>query len=381
MAAYFGNGYLLNILQRGALPVGESHPRLSQSAVRLEKTLATTDNQLLGVSGNQALEFQSESLDSPVEASTIVKAPKGDRPLSPDVEGSETLTVATRSESREAAELPGTNASQPPAAPDAGDEESNATVRAIPPGSSEPSLPNSLPVTASPAVGGFGHPGPDESSRLGENQPETQSPKRVFELRMPEHFFGQAKGEAFNASQAETAPQRPVVSATVDREAERETAVGHFSESSVPTESHAEGPSQPKTVITSKRPDELSGTPIIQLPQSGSIPDSQKLELTSAVGDVVKEVKRDESPPTRLAPPALEASAPRPRVEQPSKYLQLIQSPVVPTVVAPPARLRINRLDIQVINHVPPPPPLPTHAPDVSQLLEKKYLGRVELLL
>ncbi|MGH9932567.1 MAG: hypothetical protein ACREA9_25470, partial [Pyrinomonadaceae bacterium] len=71
-----------------------------------------------------------------------------------------------------------------------------------------------------------------------------------------------------------------------------------------------------------------------------------------------------------------------PRVEQTSEYLQLRQPPIARAEVAPPPRLRINRLDIQVINHVSPPAqPPPMQAPDISQLLEKKHLGRVELLL
>jgi hypothetical protein len=210
-----------------------------------------------------------------------------------------------------------------------------------------------------------------------------QSSKGVFELRMPENFFGQAKGEAFNASQAETSPNEPVVSAAVSPEAHDQAAVDHFSKSLVAPKIQAEGLSQPKTVITSKHRGELSEPQIIQLTPPGPVPESRMTpKPTSVADDVVNQVAQNDSPATRLLPQVFEAPAPRPRVEQPSEYLQLRQPAVAPAAVAPPPRLRINRLDIQVINHVSPPAaPQPTRAPDVSQLLEKNHLGRVELLL
>lgn len=383
MSAYFGNGYLVNILQRGASPVGKSRPQPTQAPVLFEKPFATTDNQPLEGSGNQTFEVQSESLNRPVEATAITNGPKDDPPLeAQDVAAPETGPASASFESLEFAAPPGKNASQPPGASDAGDEESERTLRSyVPPGSSEPSVPTSWPVTPSSSSERSGHPAPDESFPLAENPPVAQSANRVFELRMPENFFGQAKGEAFNVSQAETSPHGTVVAATEGPEAQGQEAVDHFSESSVPPKIQGERLRQPKTVITSKRPDELSEPQAIQLAQPAPILESQMtLKPTSVPGEVVNQVQQNDLTATRLLPEAFEAPAPRPRVEQPSEYLQLRQPPIAPAAVAPPPRLRINRLDIQVINHVPPPPP-PTRAPDVSQLLEKKHLGRVELLL
>ncbi|MGH9929226.1 MAG: hypothetical protein ACREA9_08360, partial [Pyrinomonadaceae bacterium] len=322
----------MNILQRGTSPVGNSRLQLTQAPVRVEKPFATTDNQLLEVSrnqtsevsGNQTSEVQRESLDRSVEASTVTNAPKDAPPVeSHDVVAPESMLVTTRFESLELTAPLENNASEPPGAPDARNEQCEGTLRSfVPPGSTESSLPASFPITPSASIRRSEHPEPDESFPATKNPPVAQSSNRVFELRMPENFFGQAigqaKGEAFNASQAETSPNRPVVSEAVGPEAQdQETA----DQSSVAPKIPAERLSQPKTVITSKRPDELSETQAIQLIPPGLIPESRiTLKLTSVVDDVVNQVEQNDSPATRLLPQPFEAPAPRPRVEQTSEY-------------------------------------------------------------
>lgn len=370
MAAYFGNGYLLNILQRGASPIGKSRAQPGHAPFNLERTVETIGHQSPEVSGEQTLEVQTESADRPVEASTIPAVTKADPQIeSPDVEAPETIQVTTRLDSRVPENvLPGTNASLAPRASDARTEESIETFRSrVPPESSEPSLPASVSSSTAPA----GHAEPIESFSEVENPPEIKSSSKVLEVRMPADFFGHAKGEAANTSRAEMEPQGAVVPAVVDSQAESQLTVSKFSVS------------ETTTVITSRRPNESSERKTIQLTQTGPIAESQiRSPLTGVLSEVVNQETQIESPAKRLPPETFEAAAPLPRIEQTSEYLQLRQPPIAPTPVAPAPRLRINRLDIQVINQVPAPPqPPPTQAPDVSQLLEKKHLGRVELLL
>src|SRR5262249_21739466 len=105
-----------------------------------------------------------------------------------------------------------------------------------------------------------------------------------------------------------------------------------------------------------------------------------KSQPASEMSEVMDRVKQNDVQPSRLiAPPAFASSPAAPRIEQSSEHLHPRQPSIAPApVVVPPARLQINRIDIQLVNQAPAPPP-PARAPDVSQLLEK-HLGRVELL-
>lgn len=75
-----------------------------------------------------------------------------------------------------------------------------------------------------------------------------------------------------------------------------------------------------------------------------------------------------------------EAPTPMPEARL-SEYLEPMQPQINPPVESPsPGRLRINRMDIQIINTVAPSAPRAA-APDVGRLLDQKHLGRVALLL
>jgi len=60
-----------------------------------------------------------------------------------------------------------------------------------------------------------------------------------------------------------------------------------------------------------------------------------------------------------------------------------LRPPAPAEAAAPPQpRLRINRLDVQIINQpAAQPQPVGTRAPDVTQQLERRYLGRADLIV
>jgi hypothetical protein len=213
------------------------------------------------------------------------------------------------------------------------------------------------------------------TERSHENPSRGQSTSGVFELKMPENFFGQAKGETSSSNQVKPAPER-----RVDAQAESQPAVDHSPGSVIPARIHAEGPSQLDAVIIPKHRDKVSALQINESTQPGPIAQSQ-FTLATVASEVMDHVTPNKTQPTSLiAAQTLESSVPAPGVGQPSEYLQFRQPSIAPAPVTPPPRLQINRIDIQVVNQVPPPPPPPARAPDVSQVLEK-HLGRVELLL
>jgi hypothetical protein len=102
--------------------------------------------------------------------------------------------------------------------------------------------------------------------------------------------------------------------------------------------------------------------------------------VASEVKDHPKQKQDQVQPPKLIATQTFESLAPAPRVEPASEHVQPRQPFIAPAPVVPPARLQINRLDVQIINQAPAPQPQTARVTDVSQLLEKQ-LGRVGLLL
>jgi hypothetical protein len=118
----------------------------------------------------------------------------------------------------------------------------------------------------------------------------------------------------------------------------------------------------------------------IQVVQQVSLPPEINAQVSEGAAALTTEKREKEA--VRVDSPVgrFEAPAPMPEPRLP-EYLQSMQPQVTPPTAGPsPARLRINRMDIQVINTVAPPAPRAA-APDISRLLEKKHLGRVGLLL
>jgi hypothetical protein len=358
MSAYFGNGYFLNVLQRGATPVGNARSKQPPSPIRLEETVAR--NQPSDPAGVKS-EAQ-KSLDHP--ASTGAQPSKAD-PLAESITSKEPepIQVTTRFPSREVEEISSgttTRHSQ--------DEETSATLRSDDPLEANES---SLQVSPSPFE-------PSVHKETSRETPQTrQSTSQIFELRMPENFFGHRKDETSSSNQVKRIPVEPVVSAPLDRQAETQSAVEHSSTSAIPAKTHAEAQSPLNAVLIPKHEDKLQTSELTPRDPIAARP----FKAQPVAGEVMDHVKQNDVQPSKLmAPQTSESSAPTPRTEQSSQHLQLRQPSIAPApVVVPPARLQINRIDIQVVNQPPAPPP-PAHAPDVSQLLEK-HLGRVELLL
>lgn len=362
MSAYFGNGYLLNILQRGAMPVGNGLANPTPAPVQVEETVATTSNQ--SEVSSPTLAVQSESLEHPVNAFT--QPPKNDPQI--ETAGFEGPTVTTRFESRD---IPFETTTLP--TPDTQDQEAKAISRSndalaaseSPLAQVSSSSPTDLRVDTEPLVA---------QPPVIEPAPQRQPASGVFELRMPENFFGHAKGETSSTEQL-----KPVVVSTAPgAPAENQPTVDHSSESVVRAKTHADAPSQVNAVIIPKHRDAAVEPQTSDLTPPDSIADARE----SVVSEVTDQVKPTIVQPPRLIPaPSFEAPVPRPAVEHTSEYLQFRQPALTPPRVAPPARMQINRLDIQVVNQVQAPPaPPPAPVPEVSQLLEK-HLGRVELLL
>lgn len=369
MSGYFGNGYFLRVLQRGAAPVAKPQSRPTQTPVRFEETVTTGGDQSSDVP-NQTFEAQNDSLDHPVTTPTAMEPPKDDPFVEPQ---SVEAAVATRFDSHETT-LPAASTGQVPEAVDTRNPEPDITFR------SNDSL--DLGESSSTAlVSSDLSPGPPVPP--AKNSLESRSGNRVFELKMPEHFFGHAKNETSPISHTRPASPPRIVAPAHDPKSESGSAVDHSSEV-VPVQVHAEAQSHLESAIIPKRSDELRELQTIEVSQHGSAAEAQVTpQSTRLVNEIVSHVVQSNAQPSRLiAAEAFESSAPTPRAEQSSEYLQLRQPSITPAPVVPPARLQINRLDIQVINQVAAPlPSPPAHVPDMSQLLERKHLSRVELLL
>lgn len=385
MSAYFGNGYLLSILQRGASPVVKSRPKVNQPSLRVEETFATT--------GNQSLEVQTESLHRPVTAPAVTHMPSDGVPTRPwRNERAEAAVVATDSDSREVPALPvATEASQTLASPklethQAGPLESQVY-------STEPPLlqtssegnPSSSSFSPAPAS-------PQQSVR--DNQPKAKSGNKPFELRMPENFYDPAKLQTATTIQPQIETEElPPVSTAVAQPRNDEAPIDHISESAALIRTRRDTPAQTEIVAApagllqrresqtiSSAQNSHSAQPA---PQNPLAPPSVTPQLSSVVNNVANQEPQSIAQPTALLPVrASEALVPTPRLEQPAELLNLRQPPMAaPPAAAPQARLRINRIDIQVVNNMRPAAPSEARAPDVSQMLEKRHLGRVALLL
>ena len=359
MSAYFGNGYFLNILQRGAAPVGRTHSALTQAPVRLEETVTTTSHAAPEVF-TQTFASQNDSLDRPQTTSTATQPLIEDQPTeSLHIEAPVSPVFDMRSHFE----------MTPNATPEARD-----TPELIAPfHSSEPASRASFEVTAHSTIEPFVPTVADESFVATENPRPRPTSSRVFELRMPENFFGHTRGETSSAPEVKPAH---IVSAVPDLQTESQPAVVHFPEPAVPAE--ITNVTQTQSVVIPERTNALTEIQTIELSHPGPTSEPQVTPPRPVENEVMVHVSAQ--PPRLVAAEIVEAPNTKPRVEHTSAHLQPRQPSFAPAPVVPPARLHINRVDIQVINQVPPPPPA-ARVPDISQLLEKRHAGRVELLL
>ena len=366
MSVYFGNGYFLNIVQRGAAPVGKARASLPQAPVAVEETVVASSHAAAEVSP-QTFAVQPEPLapqttpiaTQPLQDDPLTESPHVAAPVSPLVDLRENVSLETTARpAPEARATPSAELTEP--------IHSSVSVAA-----SEPAAPASFEVSATRAFDPPFQTVARESPVSIEMSRAERTSSRVFELKMPENFFGQPRVETTQTSQIKPAH---IFSAVPEPQTQTQPVEPRVSEPpvslNIPTDTQAHSVVIPEPANT---PGEIQ---TIELRQPGPTKETQ---ATAPVeNDVVAHVS---VPPSRvLAVEITEPSNAKTRVEQTSEHLQPRQRSLAPAPVAPPARLHINRVDIQVINQVPPSPPA-AHVPDVSQLLEKKHLGRVELLL
>lgn len=377
MAAYFGNGYLLNVLQRGSALVGQLRPQPTPLA-RLDSIEATRALDASQVAREPTGQDPIHSSAERFERSVFSAGPKAVPPKESLTIGAvENISPTTGSESLPPEKyLAETNTSSAPADPrEATKPELRSDVPAL-----GPSSPPPLPIPIQTSIASIAERPPQESAPLVETQPKSHSASAVFELKMPKGFFGQPSPETGHAEEAETLVKRSDVSAPEE-----------------PTESHPAGPPTGSLdsaaeqhraandlwhVVTVKESIEPSDSQTFRLTPGKSIPESQAPPPPITRKDDVVSPADIEAPAARVTLSSFQASASAPRLEPTPEHLQLWQPPVAPAVAASP-RLRINRLEVQVINYTPPRATTTpqTQAPDVSQLLEKRHLGRIDLLI
>lgn len=379
MHSYFGSGYLLNLLQRGAAPIAPSRRQGSFESLRSETTFAPADNQLA--------EVQSEVLDLLTEPVAIAETPgltpqTASADVLPRVETAATATTPVLSAADKSADVLSGMDHTPVVSPRA---ELNEQQRAL-----APPVPARLPAQSTPlAAAGSEYFEPAKLSASNDNSLGVPRPANaVFELKMPDNFFRQPANAAV-AKQNEPEARALEVSARPAPTAgavksgapvKSDPAPGLIS----PTSSDSAGNSA-KTVNEIAVRGQASGEPQAatrlvqpQISEPQAAPQTHEPPSASQPGGEVSSVdpKQSEAPAT---PPAL-ASAPLPRQESIAERAMFRPPPITQFVANPPARLRINRLDINIVNAFPAPPPTQTRSSDVSQLLDREHLGRVDLI-
>jgi hypothetical protein len=216
---------------------------------------------------------------------------------------------------------------------------------------------------------------PDPPRPQNEKSPRSG---QTFELKMPEDFFGKPR-PSLNPVRLEKEVRETEINLSSIIPARNATDVVNPPETKPAVKIQAETQPEVKTTKGESAKVGADSRPI-QVVQQVSLPPEITAQMSGGATELTMEKREREV--VRVVSPVepFEAPAPMPEPRLP-EYLQ----PMGPRINAPtadpsPARLRINRMDIQVINTVAPPAPRAA-APDMSRLLEKKHLGRVCLLL
>src|ERR1043165_4823782 len=144
MSVYFGNGYFLNIVQRGAAPVGKTHASLPQAVGAVEETVVASPHAAADVSA-QTFAPQPEPLAPPASpiatqpplVDPLTESPHVAAPVSPVFDLRENVSLeSTSSQAPQVRETPNTEVTEP--------VHSSISVVA-----SEPAAPASFEVSAS----------------------------------------------------------------------------------------------------------------------------------------------------------------------------------------------------------------------------------------
>jgi hypothetical protein len=361
MAHYFGNGHLLNLVRRGAVPFA----KLRRAPAHVPPPLRD-----LIPSDEGPIEIHSESKSkSSAPTTSPVKSPARSTEI-------ETVSRKVSTTTADSPHLPrGT-----PVAKEASvlDRPATRARKASPPPERLPTLPRPEPTQQKQEGGSL----PQRSPAVIPDPPRPQNEKsprkgETFELKMPEGFFGKSR-PSLNPVHMEKEVRQTEINLSSIIAPRNAAEVVNPPETKPAVETQAEPPPELKTTKGETAKVGADSRPI-QVVQQVSLPPEITAQISGGATALTMEKREREV--VRVISPVdpYEAPAPMPEPRIP-EYLQ----PMRPQVNAPaadpsPARLRINRMDIQVINTVAPPAPRAA-APDMSRLLEKKHLGRVGLL-
>lgn len=392
--SYSGSGYLINILRRGVAPVGPSRRVISP----------VQDNTEPGLSGlrNKALEFDGEfptnsaAASSPAVAKPTVSAP----PFS-------SIRVTA---SPEEDETLSTNPTVPAPDPAVHSEALSAGRETYPkerqPAAIDtpwrvPGLQRAFAADAT-ATGSSDQGGRQPSVESKGEDAQTASGYRinqVFEIKMPANFFGEGDAATVGsrsvggASRVDTPP-----AATIDGVAPANLDSSAFAAFPTKRGSH-EGPaigpflnkvqgfSGAERPVQEQVEDASSGRTDHPLHSTQVEPRIATLSVAvapecSAAGMRSGEVSAVSIPSLTLRLPAQSQAAVPTQPLARSQAAVPTQLPAQSQAEVPTQpRLRINRLDIQIINMPEASPPAQTNSPDVSQLLARCYLARADLIL
>jgi hypothetical protein len=216
----------------------------------------------------------------------------------------------------------------------------------------------------------------------------------VFELRVPDNFFAE-RPRAGSQHHSRAEPPRLEETRTPIESAARPATTAPSSlvlpaqvnaaESTVLIETPAEM-RRPSFGVTAAHTGSESAAPRQPLVQTTILQVEQKEPppAMKMLTPVITELRSSES--TSREPSAaatagvsMDADRPGPKPEQPR--LSLGSRPATEPAAAPQPKLRINRIDIQVINQPQAPQTSTPPAPDIAQQLERRYLGRTDMIL
>src|ERR1700730_16272538 len=398
MSAYFG-GYLFKLLHRGAAPIALPRRQVTPVLPLTESALTGTAAEASEVeTGSHELSTETSlsgriPMTAPSSESLIINAPPKSTATS---EGGGAATAdqaadggaaglvikhenaVTRDMLTIARDMSTVARDVPTLTGDGSTLATNVPAIADTPSSNPAVVSHKQPKDIEPTVSYAASPTEDHSP-VG---PASQNRRahldhrvnEVFEFKMPDNFFGQRSQASAGALTAPRQSEAPA-DLIVHLESPRLLGTGAID----------------STRLVPKHPGALSqaldaGEPgssndLIQRsqPQERNLRATQQLTAASMQGSN-DEAKRTEALVAQVTSLHLGAVPPQPRQEQ-TPHLSLRSPPEKQADVSPPARLRINPLDIQIVTQPPAAQPSQTSALDMAQLFERRHLGRTDLIV
>ena len=401
MSTYFGNGYLLNLARRSAVPFST----LRRAPTHAPPPLTEFSN----TSQSEPLEVQSET--SPATATGPADTMAA--PMRPAI--STEIETVSREDPTATQDTPHVQRTMPVAdisVPQATGTQGPQPLR--PPDMSPTPARRQRAQQASDAENISQRSGTAISTprRAQNDTGQAPAPARTetFELKMPEDFF--KKSPPITGFQTETETTKteinlsPILAArseppakglsttlpaNTQPETQNESIVNpvhsevrlksDLHELSRVNTGHEPAPIVVKDSTNVQNTEAAAQSQTVQFVPPVSLPPEITAQLNGGALELAIETKESEVVRAGSRVEPFEAPAPMLEARLP-QYLEATQPQIKPPVIESPspARLRINRIDVQIINNVAPPAPRAA-APDMRRLLEQKHLGRVALLL